>query len=122
MFWNPKVDYNNLFRDPSKFILLVRNCERFGSWRIVHFALGRVHVYQLHAKSSCLHSILLATLTVQDDQTSIDPIPSPFDSCVPAFMDLIQQDFFGITSEMKEAEEVIIHVCKFEYLQKLFPM
>ena len=32
MFWNPRVDYNNLFRDPSKFILLVRNCERFGSW------------------------------------------------------------------------------------------
>lgn len=67
--------------------------------------------YQLHAKSSCLHSILLATLTVQDDdQTSIDPIPSPFDSCFPILMDLIQQDIFGRASEMKEAEEVIFFI------------
>ena len=30
----------------------------------------------------------------------------PFDQCIPAIMDLVQQDLFGVASEMKEVEYV----------------
>jgi len=39
-------------------------------------------------------------------------LPSDFDSCVPALMDLIQQDLFGTASEMKEVQDVQKRVIK----------
>eukprot|EP00804_Cyclotella_cryptica_P001375 CCRYP_014133-RA/>CCRYP_014133-RA protein AED:0.02 eAED:0.02 QI:68/1/1/1/1/1/6/174/3100 len=65
--------------------------------------------YQLHVRAATLHSILVAISGVYQPQTvnSIDEaLSASFDRCVPAMLDLIQQDIFGISSEMKEVEHV----------------
>eukprot|EP00957_Ditylum_brightwellii_P154191 11733675-Ditylum_brightwellii.AAC.1 len=36
----------------------------------------------------------------------------PFDECVPAMMNLIQQDLFGVASEMKEMQDIQRRVTK----------
>lgn len=66
------------------------------------------HGYQLHVRAATLHSMLVAISGVYklsgnfaDGATSL-----PFDRCVPAMLDLIQQDIFGTSSEMKEVDHV----------------
>jgi len=62
--------------------------------------------YQLHVRSATLHSVLLAVSEVYQPPKDIagnEAILLPFDRCVPAMMDIIQQDIFGRASEMKEA-------------------
>ena len=56
--------------------------------------------YQLHVRSATLHSILLSVSSLN---SSILAMPS-FERSVPAIMDLIQEDLFGVASEMKSAE------------------
>lgn len=69
--------------------------------------------YQLHVRAATLHSILLSiSQTYQRPESISGERLLPFDSCVPAMMDLIQQDIFGIASEMKEAESVKKRVIK----------
>ena len=69
--------------------------------------------YQLHVRAATLHSILLSiSQTYQRPEQISEERLLPFDSCVPAMMDLIQQDIFGIASEMKEAESVKKRVIK----------
>ena len=59
--------------------------------------------YKLHVRSASLHSILVTLLKVykRPEDTSQE---NYFDRCVPAMMDIIQQDIFGTASEMKEVE------------------
>lgn len=67
------------------------------------------HGYQLHVRAATLHSILVAISSVYQPATvsSIDEaFLVPFDRCVRAMLDLIQQDIFGTSSEMKEADHV----------------
>lgn len=67
------------------------------------------HGYQLHVRAATLHSILVAISNVYQPMPvdSIDEaISVSFDRCIPAMLDLIQQDIFGTSSEMKEAEHV----------------
>ena len=71
--------------------------------------------YQLHVRAATVHSILLSL----SDSYERPPCSSPedamslsFDNCVPAMMDIIQQDIFGRASEMKEAENVQKRVIK----------
>jgi U3 small nucleolar RNA-associated protein 20 len=65
--------------------------------------------YQLHVRAATLHSILvaIASVYVQPTVYSADEANAAlFDRCVPAMLDLIQQDIFGTACEMKEAENV----------------
>jgi U3 small nucleolar RNA-associated protein 20 len=67
------------------------------------------HGYQLHVRAATLHSILVAISLVYQPRVAdmcIETASVPFDSCVPAMLDLIQQDIFGTSSEMKEADHV----------------
>lgn len=71
--------------------------------------------YQLHVRSKTLHSVLLALsgsytppppLQSLKEEEQEQQITTPeFDKCVPALIDLIQQDLFGAASEIKEAKE-----------------
>ena len=71
--------------------------------------------YQLHVRSKTLHTIMLRIskeyLGEKSGSTN-KPLSLPFDRCVPALMDLIQQDLFGTASEMKEAQDVQKRVIK----------
>jgi len=62
--------------------------------------------YKLHVRSATLHSILIAIskVYVRPEYKAEAPSTNSFDSCVPAMMDIIQQDIFGTASEMKEVE------------------
>jgi len=65
--------------------------------------------YKLHVRSATLHSILVAISKVyqQHATESVDSITTQsFERCVPAMMDLIQQDIFGKASEIKEVKHV----------------
>ena len=67
------------------------------------------HGYQLHVRAATLHSILVAVsenycpneVNLDDDKSF-----SYFDRCVPDMLNLIQQDIFGVSSEMKETDHV----------------
>lgn len=84
--------------------------EYFGD--IVHeLSLALGEGYQLHIRSSALHACLLALKENEAIMGSVHD--SAFmDSCVPAIMDLIQQDIFGTAAEMKEAKDVTKRVIK----------
>ena len=65
------------------------------------------HGYQLHVRSATLLSILIALsdhYVRPDDISAEDAQNLSFDKCVPAMMELIQEDIFGVASEMKAAE------------------
>jgi U3 small nucleolar RNA-associated protein 20 len=71
--------------------------------------------YQLHVRMATLHTILqeLAKnyhppLLKSSDNLSV----VPFDNCIPAMMDLIQQDLFGTARERKEAEGAMKRLVK----------
>ena len=67
------------------------------------------HGYQLHVRSATLHSILIAISASYEPCITDwvdEKVPPSFDRCVPAMLDLIQQDIFGTSSEMKEADHV----------------
>jgi U3 small nucleolar RNA-associated protein 20 len=62
--------------------------------------------YQLHVRSACVHSILLALSGAYRPRMGEDwAEPPPFDRAVPALVDLIQQDLFGEAQERKEARD-----------------
>jgi U3 small nucleolar RNA-associated protein 20 len=74
-----------------------------------HLATNLTEGYQLHVRSATLHSILLSLSKVYNVPVTSEVSNTkslPFDQCIPAIMDLILQDLFGIASEMKEAEYV----------------
>ena len=61
--------------------------------------------YKLHVRSAAIHSVLLKLATVYKPPQPVDPTTSlPFDKAVPALMDLIQQDLFGMAQERIDAE------------------
>ena len=64
-------------------------------------AIALTEGYKLHVRAATLHSVL-QSLSV----THVISDSSHFDQCIPAMMDIIQQDIFGQASEMKEAESV----------------
>eukprot|EP00978_Attheya_sp_CCMP212_P026914 scaffold89414_cov49-Attheya_sp.AAC.2 len=71
--------------------------------------------YQLHVRSAALHSVILAfsKVYVRPSAPSREEASSiSFDKCVPALMDLIQQDIFGTASEMKESDGIRKRVIK----------
>lgn len=63
--------------------------------------------YKLHVRNATLHTILLEISKVYippmnfDGKRGSQPI---FDETVPALMDLIQQDIFGVTQERRDAQ------------------
>ena len=74
-----------------------------------HLATTLTEGYQLHVRSATLHSILLSLSNVyiipqfeSDDKVKC----LSFDQCIPAKMDLVRQDLFGVASKMKEVEYV----------------
>jgi len=67
-------------------------------------AMALYEGYRLHVRAATLHSVLLAISATYERLDSTKS--SPFDSCVPAMMDIIQQDIFGDASEIKEVEGV----------------
>lgn len=65
--------------------------------------------YQLHVRSATVHSIILALSTHYKPSTKCtdsEALTLPFDRCVPALVDLIQQDLFGTAQERRDAEGV----------------
>lgn len=60
--------------------------------------------YKLHVRTSALHSVLFSISKSYERPEYANSSPLPFDSCVPAMMDIIQQDIFGTASEMKEVD------------------
>jgi U3 small nucleolar RNA-associated protein 20 len=71
--------------------------------------------YQLHVRAAAIHSILLQLSAVykppvlSNEEGGGAPL-RPFDKTVPALMDLIQQDLFGVAQERKEAENNVRYV------------
>lgn len=62
--------------------------------------------YQLHVRAATIHSILLELSKVYSppkQREHTDALPIAFDRAVPALMDLIQQDLFGIAQERRDA-------------------
>lgn len=67
-------------------------------------ALGLTEGYKLHVRIAALHSILFSlSKSYELPDIEVSCVPS-FDCCVPAMMDMIQQDLFGTASDMKEIE------------------
>jgi U3 small nucleolar RNA-associated protein 20 len=61
--------------------------------------------YRLHVRSAAVHAILLELSGVYKSPELADTTVSPpFDKTVPALMDLIQQDLFGVAQERKDAD------------------
>ena len=71
--------------------------------------------YQVHVRMATLHTILqeLAKNYHPSMSKSSENLPVvPFDKCIPAMMDLIQQDLFGAVREWKEAEGAMKRLVK----------
>lgn len=61
--------------------------------------------YQLHVRSATIHSILLKLDGMYTPgECTPDNMPA-FDRCIPAMMDLILQDMFGVASERREDDD-----------------
>jgi len=76
---------------------------------IRELAIALSEGYQLHVRSAALYSVVLAVTKVYErpeTPSTVEAMELPFDRCVPAIMDLIQQDIFGSASEIKEADNV----------------
>ena len=67
--------------------------------------------YQLHVRSTTLHTMLLA-VTRNDEILAKIHENSVFEECVPDMIDLIVQDIFGVAAEMKETVDVEKRVIK----------
>ena len=67
--------------------------------------------YQLHVRAATIHTILLEISKHEGIVAEVHD-NGAFDECVPAIMDLIQQDVFGIAAEMKETKDVAKRVIK----------
>lgn len=70
---------------------------------IQQLAISLSEGYKLHVRAATLHSVLLSL-----SHCYLRPLKEilPFDQCLPAMMDVIQQDIFGRASEMKDVESV----------------
>jgi U3 small nucleolar RNA-associated protein 20 len=82
---------------------------------IRQLAVSLTEGYQLHVRMATLHTILQTVSKTYEPQMvkSSDSLPViPFDSCIPAMMDLIQQDLFGDARERKEAEGAMKRLVK----------
>ena len=83
---------------------------------IIHqLAVSLADGYQLHVRAKTLHTIIRKiadTRKNENDITKHEPMSPYFDHCIPAIMDLIQQDLFGTASEMKEAQDIQKRVIK----------
>lgn len=60
--------------------------------------------YKLHVRTAALHSVLYSISKSYKRPVDASQLTLPFDMCVPAMMDILQQDIFGTASEMKEVE------------------
>eukprot|EP00529_Nitzschia_sp_RCC80_P006277 CAMPEP_0113501438 /NCGR_PEP_ID=MMETSP0014_2-20120614/32955_1 /TAXON_ID=2857 /ORGANISM="Nitzschia sp." /LENGTH=1570 /DNA_ID=CAMNT_0000396027 /DNA_START=333 /DNA_END=5045 /DNA_ORIENTATION=+ /assembly_acc=CAM_ASM_000159 len=72
--------------------------------------------YKLHVRAATIHSILLDLSKVYEpNNLSLSDeglLTLPFDDCVPALMDLVQQDLFGEANERREASETNVRYVK----------
>ena len=62
--------------------------------------------YQLHVRSATLHHILFHLSKVYSPPSENLAILPDFDRCIPAMMDLIFQDMFGVASERRDVDGV----------------
>jgi U3 small nucleolar RNA-associated protein 20 len=72
---------------------------------IREIAISLSEGFKLHVRIATLHSVLLA-LSENYTRLPKESLSQSFDQCVPAIMDIIQQDIFGGASEMKEVDSV----------------
>ena len=83
-----------------------------GLGEVVHqLAVSLGEGYQLHIRAAALHSILLA-LSKHSEVVARIHDNGDLDECVPAIMDLVQQDVFGLAAEMKEVKDAEKRVIK----------
>ena len=71
--------------------------------------------YQLHVRSAALHSVVLALSEINAGSgylSAVDPESRIFSLCIPAEMDLIQQNRFVSANDIKEVEGVKKHLTK----------
>jgi U3 small nucleolar RNA-associated protein 20 len=67
-------------------------------------AVSLTEGFKLHVRIATLHSILISlSKTYEPPDNKVSFMPS-FDCCVPAMMDMIQQDLFGTASDMRGIE------------------
>ena len=71
--------------------------------------------YKLHVRAAVIHTILqeLSTVYQPPPQESLkSSAPSYFDKCIPALMDVIQDDLFGEANERRESKETNVRYVK----------
>jgi U3 small nucleolar RNA-associated protein 20 len=71
--------------------------------------------YKLHVRAAAVHTILLELSKVYETPSKGGIFSSPpgyFDRCVPALMDLIQEDLFGEANERKMSQETSVRYVK----------
>lgn len=71
--------------------------------------------YKLHVRTAVIHTILQELKTVYkppSSETLEDSHPSFLDKCIPALMDVLQDDLFGEANERRESEETNVRYVK----------
>jgi len=73
---------------------------------IQQLALTLKEGYRLHVRISALHAVLFSISKNYKPPPFTEDATTPLDQCIPAIMDLVQQDLFGMASETKERSKV----------------
>jgi hypothetical protein len=70
--------------------------------------------YKLHVRAAAIHTILIELTKVYQApaKQTIDCIAPSFDKCVPALMDVLQDDLFGEANERRESQETNVRFVK----------
>ena len=71
--------------------------------------------YKLHVRSATIHTILQELLSVHTPpgpEDIIGMVESSFDKCIPALMDMLQEDLFGEANERRESQETSVRYVK----------
>lgn len=81
---------------------------------IRELAVSLTEGYQLHVRSATLHTVLLGLSKSYRPETPAGEIAlvNNLDYCVPAIMDLVQQDLFGEARERREVEGAKVRYVK----------
>ncbi|KAG7361182.1 DRIM down-regulated in metastasis family protein [Nitzschia inconspicua] len=77
-------------------------------------AVSLTEGYKLHVRAATLHTILLELNNLNESALIISGASStlPFDRCIPAMMDLLQEDLFGEANERRESQETSVRYVK----------
>ena len=71
--------------------------------------------YKLHVRSATIHTILQELLSVHTPPGPEDIVgmaESSLDTCIPALMDMLQEDLFGEANERRESHETSVRYVK----------